>query len=468
MALDPTHNQSLVELDRQAFLHPYTALGDHHRDGVRVVAEGEGCWIRDLDGARYLDATAGLWCVNVGHGRAEIADAIQAQAKKLAFYHSFSSMGNEPSIRLADRILRHAGLGMSKVFFGSSGSDANDTNVKLVWYYNGLRGKPDKVKIISRERGYHGVTVASGSLTGIPLIHKGFNLPIREVKHTTCPDLYRGKPASMSELAYSKKLAGDLDELIRREGPETVGAFIAEPVMGTGGVLVPPEGYFEAIQEVLDRHDVLMIADEVICGFGRLGTWFGSHRYHVRPDLMTCAKGLTSAYLPMSASLVHERIWRVLLDHAPEMGVFGHGFTYSAHPVCAAAAMANLDIIEREGLVERAATIGALFQARMRDAFSEHPLVGDVRGEGLILGVELVADKADRMPFPLDRRVPARMMKLCLEEGLILRGLPGGNTLAFSPPLIIREAEVDQIVARFGRALAKAEAAFRADGTWSA
>jgi L-2,4-diaminobutyrate transaminase len=464
--VQPTHNVPLVELDRQSFFHPYTALHEHHEQGVRVIEDGKGVWIRDIDGVRYIDAGAGLWCVNIGYGRTEVADAIHEQAKKLAFYHSFSSMGTEPSIRLADRLIRLAPDGMSKVFFGNSGSDANDTIVKLVWYYNHLRGKPDKVKIISRKLGYHGVTVASGSLTGIELIHRGFNLPIREVRHTTCPDIYRGKPEGMSERDYSKKLAADLADLIEQEGPETVGAFIAEPVMGTGGVLVPPEGYFEEIQKVLDRHDVLMIADEVICGFGRLGAWFGSDVFNIRPDFMTCAKGLTSAYLPMSACLVGERVWNVIFEHAREMGVFGHGFTYSAHPVAAAAAMANLDIVEREDLVGRAGTVGAVFQRRMREAFGDHPLVGDIRGLGLIMGVELVADRARKTPFDLKHRVAARVMKLCLEEGLILRGLPGGNTMALSPPLVVSEDEIEQITQRFGRSLDKAGQAFKSDGIW--
>ncbi|HEX6141295.1 MAG TPA: aminotransferase class III-fold pyridoxal phosphate-dependent enzyme, partial [Geminicoccaceae bacterium] len=296
--------------------------------------------------------------------------------------------------------------------------------------------------------------------------HKAFNLPIREVRHTTCPDLYRGKPEDMSERDYSRQLARELEDLIEREGPETVGAFIAEPVMGTGGVQVPPEGYFEEIQKVLDRHDVLMIADEVICGFGRLGAWFGSDVFGIRPDLMTCAKGLTSAYLPMSACLVSERIWDVIIDHASMMGVFGHGFTYSAHPVAAAAAMANLDIVEREDLVGRAKTVGAKFQARMRNAFSEHPLVGDIRGMGLIMGIELVADKATKTGFELKHKVPARIARACLDEGLILRGLPGGNTMAFSPPLVISEDEVEQIVTRFTRALDKAGKALKEDGIW--
>ncbi len=467
MTLQPTHNLPLVELDRQSFLHPYTALADHYESGVRVITEGQGVWLKDLDGVQYLDAAAGLWCVNIGYGRHEVADAIYAQAKKLPFFHAFSSMGTEPSIRLADRLIRLAPEGMSKVFFGNSGSDANDTNVKLVWYYNYLRGQPEKLKIISRRGGYHGVTVAAGSLTGIDVIHKGFNLPIREVRHVAGPDLYRGKPGGMSERDYSRQLAAELEAMILREGPETCAAFIAEPIMGTGGVHVPPEGYFEEIQAVLDKYDMLMIADEVICGFGRLGAWFGSFLHGIRPDIVTVAKGLTSAYLPMSASLIHERIWDVLLAHSRDMGVFAHGFTYSAHPVSAAAAMANLDIVEGEDLVGNAKRTGAYLQSRMRDSLGGHALVGDIRGQGLMMGVELVADKPSKRGFDLAHKVPQRMMKLALAEGLICRGLPGGNTIAFSPPLVIEEDEVDVLVDRFGKTLDRAVDEFRKEGIWT-
>ena len=464
--VQPSHNLPLAELDRQSFLHPFTPLADHMENGVRVITEGQGVWLKDLDGQRYLDAAAGLWCVNIGYGRRDVADAIYEQAKKLAYFHSFSSMGTEPSIRLADRIKRLAPEGMSKVFFGNSGSDANDTNVKLVWYYNNLRGLPDKVKIIARDKGYHGVTVASASLTGLPLLHKAFHLPIPEVRHTRCPDVYRDKPDGMSERDYSKLLAAELDQLIEREGPETVGAFIAEPVMGAGGLHVPPEGYFQEVQAVLKKHDVLMIADEVICGFGRLGHWFGSFCYGIQPDIVTMAKGLTSGYIPMSASLISEPIWQVMLEGSREVGPFGHGYTYSAHPVAAAAAMANLDIIEGERLVDRARESGVYFQRRMREAFSEHPLVGHVRGEGLMLGVELVADKATKAPFDPARKVSARLAQLCLSEGLIIRSLPGGDISAFSPALTFSREEADQTVELYERALAKLVDWLRVEGLW--
>ncbi len=348
MHLDPSHNQTLEEMDVRTMLHPSTSISDHLANGPRIMVEGSGVYVKDNKGNRYLDGAAGLWCVNIGYGRKEVADAIYAQAQTLPYFHSFTSMANEPSIRLADRVLRWTPPGMSKVIFGSGGSDANDTNIKLVWYYNNMRGLPDKKKIISRNRAYHGVAVSSGSLTGLPINHVAFDLPLPMMKHTHSVDTYREKPAGMTDAEFTKYLAAELEKLIIFEGPETVAAFIAEPLMGTGGVLVPPEGYFPAIQEVLDKYDILMIADEVICGFGRLGTKFGSDKFSIRPDMMTMAKGLSSGYLPISASVINEKIWTVLKATAHKMGGFGHGLTYSAHPSCAAAALANLDIIDRE------------------------------------------------------------------------------------------------------------------------
>ncbi len=451
--VEPTHNLSLEELDRQSVFHPYTALADHLDKGVRVISEGRGVWVSDPDGKDYLDAVAGLWCVNIGYGRTEVADAIHEQAKKLAYFHSFSSMGTEPSIRLADRLLRLAPDGMSKVLFGNTGSDANDTNVKLIWYYNHLRGKPKKVKLIARDKGYHGVTVASASLTGLPLLHKAFNLPIPEVRHVACPDPYRVKPEGMSERDFSKQLAKELDETIEREGPDTVAAFFAEPVMGAGGVHVPPEGYFDEIQPVLDKHDVLLVADEVICGFGRLGHWFGSNLYNIKPDLITTAKGLTSGYIPMSASLVGDKVWDVLIDTSKDIGPFGHGYTYGGHPVAAAAAMANLDILERDDLVGNAATVGSYFQERMRAAFAGHPLVGHVRGVGLILGIEFVADKGTKRAFEGAEKIAPKVSQAAHSRGLLARPLPGGDIIALSPPLSITREEVDIVVERLRDAL---------------
>jgi L-2,4-diaminobutyrate transaminase len=335
---------------------------------------------------------------------------------------------------------------MSKVFFGNSGSDANDTQIKLVWYYNNLRGKPRKKKIIGRIHGYHGTTVATASASGLPAFHRHFDLPIANFLHVSTPHYYRHGAVGQTEEQYATMLAEELDGVIRREGPDTVGAFIAEPIMGGGGVLVPPRTYFEKIQAVLRQHDVLMIVDEVICGFGRLGRMFGSEVYGIEPDLMTCAKGLTSAYFPLSAALISEKVWSVLREGSPEVGAFAHGYTYSGHPVGAAAALANLDVLIGEDMIGNAARTGRYLQDRLRERVGPLPLVGHVRGVGLAAGVEVVADRATRRSFDAEHKVAQRIAARCLESGLIVRALPVGHVIAISPPLCISRDEVDQIV----------------------
>ncbi|HZS32612.1 MAG TPA: aminotransferase [Methylomirabilota bacterium] len=463
-----TDTTALEAMDKARVLHPATSIADHLRTGPRIMSEGAGVWLTDLEGKRYLDAVAGLWCVNVGYGRAEIGDAMAAQARRLGYYHTFSSMSNEPQIRLADRLLGLVPAGMSKVFFGNSGSDANDTQVKLVWYYNNLRGRPRKKKIIARLQGYHGSTVASASLTGLPMFHRAFDLPIGNILHAATPYPYRSGAPGQSEEAHAAQLAAELDQLIEREGPDTVAAFIAEPVMGAGGVLVPPRTYFERVQAVLRKHDVLMIADEVICGFGRLGRMFGCDVYGIQPDLMTVAKGLTSGYFPLSAVILSEQVWSVLQAGSPEIGAFAHGFTYSGHPVGAAAAMANLDILLGEDLVGNAARTGAYLQAALRERIGAHPLVGEVRGLGLIAGVELVADRQTRQPFDAALKVAQRVSAHCLEHGLIVRALPVGHVVALSPPLCITRPEIDRVVEGLERAVRAVADDLATQGAWKA
>jgi L-2,4-diaminobutyrate transaminase len=453
---------SLEDLDRESLFHPFTAIAEHLERGPRIIVSGQGIRVRDASGREYLDGMAGLWCVNVGHGRREIADAIAEQARRLAFFHSFAGMANEPAIRLADRLRRLAPGDPARVFFGTSGSDANDTQIKLVQAYQNLRGKPRKKKFIARRRAYHGVTLGAASLSGLPWIHGGFDLPLPGFLHLTTPHFGSEGREGESERAFAERLVAELDLRIRTEDPDTVAAFVAEPVMGAGGVLVPPEGYFEGVQEVLRGHDVLMIADEVICGFGRTGEWFGCNRYEIEPDLVTVAKGLTSGYVPMSASIVSHRVWDVLASESK--GVFGHGFTYSAHPVAAAAGLANLDLVEREDLVANARHVGAYLQMALRETFGDHPLVGEVRGVGLLAAVELVADRARRRAFDASARVGPRLVELLAEEGLLSRAL--GNACAFSPPLVIREPEIDELVERFRRGLEKLAITLIAEGTW--
>jgi L-2,4-diaminobutyrate transaminase len=449
-----SRSRRLAELDAASVLHPVTSIRDQQRAGAFVVESGAGATLCDVDGRRYLDAAAGLWCVNVGYGREELARAAADEMRRLGYFHTFQGSSNEPQIRLAERVLRllreEAGArNLCRVFFGCTGSDANDTQIKLVRYYNNLRGLPQKKKIVSRRGAYHGLTVASGSLTAIPMYHRAFDLPIDGVLHAATPHAYRGAEPGEDEEAYAERLAAELEALIEREGPETIAAFIAEPIMGTGGVLVPPRGYFERVQPILRRHDVLFIVDEVICGFGRLGSWFGTGLYGLQPDLVSLAKGLTSAYFPMSAVVVSEPVWRVLEAGSEELGVFAHGFTYSGHPVGGAVGLANLDLIESEGLVDNAARLGPVLKQQLCERLGEHPHVGEIRGEGLMLGVEFVADRATKAPFPSQRAFKRRVMEQARENGLLVRALPFGDVVSFSPPLCVSESEVERIAAVF-------------------
>jgi L-2,4-diaminobutyrate transaminase len=447
---------SLEALDRDTVLHPFTHLKDFASGTLgdpRIVESGSGIRIRDRNGVELIDAFAGLYCVNVGYGRTEIADAIHEQARSLAYYHSYAGNSTEAVIRLSGEILRWFTPNMRKVFYGLSGSDANETQVKLVWYYNNVLGRPQKKKIISRLRGYHGATIMSGSLTGLPFYHTAFDLPVRTVLHTTTPHHYWHAEPGMTEREFSRKCAADLEQMILAEGPDTVAAFIGEPVLGTGGLIPPPEGYWDEIQPVLRRYDLLLIADEVITGFGRIGARCGSLPYGIEPDLITIAKGLTSAYAPLSASIVGERVWKVLEAGSDKFGVFPHGYTYSAHPLCAAAALANLAILEREKLADNARDTGAYFQKILRDTFGGQPFVGEVRGAGLLAAIEFVADPAQKRRFDPGLKVGAQLAAACVEQGVIARAMPHGDILGFAPPLVLTRADADDIVARVTRAV---------------
>jgi L-2,4-diaminobutyrate transaminase len=450
------HNDKLEQWDRENFFHPSTHLAEFARGNLpqRVITGGTGCHIEDRDGNRMLDAFAGLYCVNVGYGRPEIAEAIADQAKELAYYHSYVGHGTEASITLAKMVLDRAPEHMSKVYFGLSGSDANETNIKLIWYYNNILGRPGKKKIISRWRGYHGSGLMTGSLTGLDLFHKKFDLPLAQVVHTQAPFYFRRPDLDQSESDFVSFCVSELEALIHREGADTIAVFIGEPVLGTGGIVPPPAGYWPAIQEVLDRHDILLIADEVVTGFGRLGTMFGSDHYGMRPDLITIAKGLTSAYAPLSGSIVSDKMWAVLERGTDENGPIGHGWTYSAHPIGAAAGVANLNLIDRLGLVENAGTVGAYLNAQMAAALADHPHVGDVRGEGMICAVELVADKETRAFYdPGDKIGPQIAAKMLEQSNVIARAMPQGDILGFAPPFCLTRAEVDQVVAATHRAV---------------
>jgi L-2,4-diaminobutyrate transaminase len=447
----------LISRDRQVTFHASTHLRDYAHGALpgRVMTGGRGIMVNDAEGNQFIDSFAGLYCVNIGYGREEMAEAIYRQAKELAYYHTYVGHTNEPLVALSEKIIAKAGMNMSKVYYGMSGSDANETQIKLVRYYNNILGRPQKKKIISRHRGYHGSSIAAGSLTGLASFHDHFDLPIAGILHTDAPYYYQRAPelAGVSEQEFSRHCAERLEAMILAEGPETVAAFIGEPVLGTGGIVPPPEGYWQAIQAVLDKYDILLIADEVVCGFGRTGREFGAHTYDMRPDLITIAKGLTSAYQPLSGVIVGEKVWSVLEQGAGEYGPIGHGWTYSGHPLGAAAALANLQIIEQENLVQNAADTGAYFQQRLRESFADHPLVGNVRGVGLMAAIEFSTDKQRCQPFDPSLKVGARVSAAALENGLIARAMPQGDILGFAPPLVINRSEVDELVDRALRAV---------------
>jgi L-2,4-diaminobutyrate transaminase len=442
-------NDQLGQWDRESFFHPSTHLAQHARgeSPTRIVTGGEGVFIQDRDGNRLLDAFAGLYCVNVGYGRKEIAEAIAAQAHELAYYHAYVGHGTEASITLAHMILERAPDNMSKVYFGLGGSDANETNVKLVWYYNNILGRPQKKKIISRWRGYHGSGLVTGSLTGLELFHKKFDLPLSQVLHTEAPCYFRRHDLDMSEADFVEHCVAELEALIAREGADTIAAFIGEPILGTGGIVPPPAGYWERIQKVLKRHDILLIADEVVTGFGRLGTMFGSDHYGMEADIITIAKGLTSAYAPLSGSIISKKVWEVLERGTDENGAIGHGWTYSAHPIGAAAGVANLKLIDDLGLVANARETGAHLNAAMRTALADHPKVGEIRGEGMLCAIEFVDDKASRTYFDPSAKVGPALASALLKRGVIGRAMPQGDILGFAPPLCLTPEEADRIVA---------------------
>ena len=442
---------NLAHRDIETLVHPYTNLAAFREQGPLVIERGQGVWLYDQAGKPYIDGMAGLWCTALGHGNEELVEAAAAQMRKLAFGHLFTGKSHHGAIELAERIKEIAPVPTSKVFFCSSGSEANDTQVKLVWYMNNALGRPRKKKIISRLKAYHGVTVAAASLTGLPNNHRDFDLPIAGILHTGCPHHYRFAEPGESEQDFATRLAAELEALILREGPDTVAAFIAEPVMGAGGVLVPPATYFEKITDVCKRHDVYMISDEIICGFGRLGSMFGCEALGFRPDSISVAKALTSAYVPMAAVTVPEVMYQALIDESRKIGTFGHGFTYSGHPVAAAVALKTLEIYTRENIVAQVQRKMPQFQARLC-ALAAHPLVGEARGAGLVGGIEMVAEKASRRAFNPKAAVGPRAVQFAEDEGLIVRFLPG-DVVSICPPLIITAAEVDELFDRLTRAL---------------
>jgi 4-aminobutyrate---pyruvate transaminase len=448
--------------DVEALLHPTTNLAAHRVAGPLVLDRAEGIYVYDTSGKRYIEGLAGLWCTGLGYGNAELIEAAHEQMSKLSFSHLFGGRSHEPAIALAEKIKEIAPCPTSKVFFTSSGSEANDTQIKLAWYYNNAVGRPQKKKIIGRVRGYHGTTIASASLTGLPIFHADFDLPMARVLHAECPHHWRNAEPGEGEEDYATRLAVNLDALIQREDPATVAAFIAEPVMGAGGVIVPPKTYFEKIQTVLDKYDIAFIADEVICGFGRTGNMWGSETFNIRPTTVTMAKAITSAYMPLGAITVSEGMYQGMLEESKRLGVFAHGFTYSGHPVAAAVALKALEIYERIDIVGHVRKVAPVFQRRLQ-TLADHPLVGEARGVGLIGGLELVRDKPTRQSFDGKLALGAKVVGFAQDEGLICRAV-GGDTVGLCPPLVITAEEITDMFDRLTKALDRAHAWAKTEG----
>ena len=437
--------------DRAFHLHPSTNAQKNLEIEPLVIERGDGIHVYDAQGKKYVEALSGLWCAGLGFSEGRVADAVYKQMKILPYYHTFAHRSHGPVVDLAEKLIGMAPGNMSKVFFTNSGSEAVDTALKLVWYRANAMGQPARKKVIARERAFHGSTIAAACLTGLPANHRSFDMIVPGVLRVTCPDYYRNGLPGESEEAFATRLADEVETLILNEGPETVAAFIGEPVMGGAGVIVPPTGYWKKIEAVLRKYDVLLIADEVICGFGRTGTMFGSITYGIEPDMMLLSKQLSSAYLPISALLMNDKVFQPIMEESGRLGILGHGFTASGHPVTATAALETLRIIEEDGLVENAARSGAHLRAGL-ERLSDHPLVGNVRGVGLVAALELVLDKEAKTGIPDQPGALGILVNTRLQElGVLTRAMV--DTLGFSPPLIITIAEVDALLATVTQAL---------------
>tara|TARA_B100000315_G_scaffold260860_1_gene326479 strand:+ start:5455 stop:6837 length:1383 start_codon:yes stop_codon:yes gene_type:complete len=437
-------SNSLANRDIENFLHPYTNLAVHQETGPLVINKGDGVYVYDEAGNKYIEGLAGLWCTSLGFDNKRLVEAATKAMEQLPFYHSFGSKSHPTAIDLAERLIEIAPAPMSKVFFANSGSEANDTAVKIIWYINNALGKPERKKIIAREKAYHGVTLMTASLTGLPNNHRDFDLPLDRVLHTDCPHYYHYGEAGETEEDFATRCAENLRKLILDEGPDTIAAFFAEPVMGAGGVIPPPVTYFEKIQPILQEYDILFVVDEVICGFGRTGNMFGTETYDLKPDMITVAKALSSGYLPISALMVSDEIFQLMVAESEKIGIFGHGFTYGGHPVPCAVALETLKIYEEMDLVSHVQAVAPTLQEGLAK-LADHPLVGEARGVGLLGALEVVKNKETREIFEVSDGIGAHLASRAQANGLISRAM--GDTLAFAPPLIIDNYQINEILA---------------------
>ncbi|WFU18092.1 aspartate aminotransferase family protein [Bradyrhizobium sp. CB3481] len=441
---------SIEARDVARVLHPYTNAVAHEKVGPMMIERGDGIYVIDNEGNRYIEGLAGLFCASLGFSEQRLMDAAYRQMQKLPFYHSFGGKSHDTAVELAERLVDLSPVPMSKVFFVNSGSEANDTAIKLAWYYHNSIGRPAKKKIISRMRAYHGVTIASASLTGLVNNHRDFDLPIDRVLHTECPLHYRYANPGEDEETFATRCADALEQLIQREGPDTVAAFFAEPLMASGGCIVPPPTYYEKIQAILRKYEILLIADEVICGFGRTGNMFGCETFGLKPDVITMAKQLSAAYQPIAVVMINEKVYSAVRDASGRIGTLGHGFTYGGHPVATAVALETLKIYQERDIVNHVRSIMGEFQSGLK-SFADHPLVGNARGVGLIGALELVSNKDSKEVFDPSWGVAAHVGERALKHGLITRAL--GDTINFCPPMIITKAEIGEMYARARRAL---------------
>lgn len=449
---------ALGAADIATILHPYTDAREHERQGPIIIERGEGIHVFDQHGRRYIEGLSGLWSVAVGFSEQRLIDAAHRQLQTLPYYHTFIHKSHEPSVLLARKLVEMTPENLTRVFFTSSGSEANDAVVKMVWFMNNALGRPKKKKFLARVKGYHGITVASGSLTGLPNNHRDFDLPAIPVRHLSCPHHYRFAEPGEDEAAFAARLIAEAEAAILEEGPETIAAFIGEPLMGAGGVMPPPAGYWQGIEALCRKYDILLVADEVINGFGRLGAAFGCEKYGFTPDIMVLSKQITSSYMPLAAVMFSEPVYQAIADNTSKIGTFGHGFTASGHPVACAVGLENLTIIQERDLIGNAARLGPRLQAGLRE-LGGSSIVGEVRGTGLIAALELVADKGSKRSFEPMGAVGKAAFAIGHEEGLIFRNI--GDTLALCPPLIVTESDVDEIVLRMGRVIERTEALVR-------
>ena len=436
--------------DAASIVHPLTNLKEHLEKGPVIINQGEGIWVTDIHGKKYIEGMSGLWCLSLGYGQERLVAAATKQLQKLPYYHLTNHKSHQPVIELAEKLLKIAPVPMSRIWFSNSGSEGNDSAARIVWYYWNNKRQPKRRKMISHLRAYHGNTIASASLSGMHYNHASFGLPLDGFLHVTPPHYYRYSKDNENEEMFTSRLADELEAMILEENPDTVAAFFAEPILGAGGVIVPPETYYDKIQSVLKKYDILLVADEVITAFGRTGNMFGTTTMKLVPDMIVCAKGLSSAYLPISALMVNDRVFTAMAKESNEIGVFGLTFTYSGHPVSAKVASETLDIYEEENIIEHVRQMEPFFLNGLNE-LSSHPLVGEVRGKGLLAGVEIVANKKTKKAFDPKLGVGKYCAERAEFHGLIIRAI--GDTISFCPPLIITETEIALMISRFKKAL---------------